>query len=121
MFRQAALAVLLAGLTLTGCQSRHQDNADVGSIKQAFSRVNPDVQVGTISVILPEQNLLAITDLPLDQFAIGDTLVFMNRDQKIIAAGHVVRKTADALHVSYSTNELGIKPAVGDIAVKPTK
>lgn len=118
MLRKAAVA-LLVGLALVGCQSRQQSTVPNEDLKQAFLRVNPDVQVGTVAAILPDQDLLAINDLPLTQFEVGDTLVFLNEDQKIIAAGHVVRKTDTALHVSYSVKEDGSEPSIGDLAVRP--
>lgn len=119
MLRQAAVALLLAGLTVAGCRSRQETTVPTDDLKQSFTRINPNVQVGTVAAILPEQHLLAINDLPVDQFEVGETLVFMNEDQQIIAAGHVVRKTETSLHIDYSPNEKGIEPKVGDIAVRP--
>jgi hypothetical protein len=117
--RQVALAVSMVALISVGCTKHKPASPEqVQQIRETYQSVDPHAKVGTIIAVLPEKGLAAVGDIPLDQVAIGDTLVILDSKQKIIGAGHVIEKTSDALQISYDVTAQGRKPRVGDLAVK---
>lgn len=116
-----AMATVLACSMLVGCKSTREANPDISAarqLRQSYTAVDPNAKVGLVIAVLPEKGLAAVGDLPVADFFRGDVLVFVDPAQKIIAAGTVVEKTADALHVKYDlTTPKGRAPQVGDLAV----
>lgn len=121
------LGYLAAGVgvscLLAGCQQR-QSSADLtvlGQVREAYIQVDRDAQVGIVTATLPERGLVSVEQVDLDQFEEGDVLVLMDSKQRIIGAGHVVRKTDKALHLSYDVTASGRQVEVGDLAVRSRK
>jgi hypothetical protein len=122
-FRGMLVATLMAGV-LAGCQ--HKKAAPVPlapeavqEIRQSYMSVDPKARVGVVIAALPEKGLVAVGDVPVADFKEGDVVVFIDNHRQVIAAGKVVAKTADALHVSYDlAGAHGREPGVGDLAVK---
>jgi hypothetical protein len=113
------LAAVVASVLVTGCKSK-QTPASIDQTRASFARLAPESQVGVVSAVLPERGLLAVGEVDVAKYNVGDTFVLLTPEKKIIGAGHVVAKTNDSLHLSYDVNEGGRAPRVGDIAVKPT-
>lgn len=121
----AVLSAVLTSLVLCGCQSHKPaaipaDEATLQQFRETYTRVDPAAKVGRVIAVLPESALVAVGDVAPADVQIGDVMVFMNTNSQIIAAGHVVEKTADAIHLRYDVKADGRAPAVGDLAVKAT-
>jgi hypothetical protein len=89
---------------------------DVASIRARYQRMNPDNRVGVVTAVLPQSKLAAIGDLPLQDFAIGDVLTFIDAREQPFNTGVVVNATASALHVKYDASRRA--PREGDLAVR---
>jgi hypothetical protein len=91
----------------------------IQAIRQSYTSVDPNARVGVVIAILPQKGLVAVGDVAVADFKEGDVLVLMDSHRHIIAAGKVVAKTADALHVTYDISGADERePQVGDVAVK---
>ena len=58
----------------------------------------------------------AVGDIPLQDFGIGDVLVFIDAREQPFNSGKVVNATANALHIQYEANQRA--PRVGELAVR---
>lgn len=103
---------------VAGCRNERASDVSPAQVREALQS-RADVQVGFVSAILPEKGLLAISQVDITKFFVGDTFVLMSPDQTIIGAGRVVAKGESTLHLSYDVNAEGRLPQVGDLAVKP--
>lgn len=117
--RQLVLAAAVAGLMAVGCTKHEPPTTErVQEIREVYQTVDPKAKVGTIIAVLPEKGLAAVGNVPLDQVAVGDVMVILDAQQKIIGSGHVVAKTDDAAQISYDVTAQGRQVRVGDMAVK---
>jgi hypothetical protein len=127
--RAAAIATLAAAAALAGCQNKQQQAGPpvappasaetVRQIRQAFQERDPSTLVGPVIATLPDADLAAVGDVPVDQFKNGDLVTFIDSNQAIIAVGNVVNTTADAVHVKYHPQgDAARPPREGDLAVK---
>jgi hypothetical protein len=91
----------------------------VQSIRQSFQTQDPSAVVGLVIAVLPDSNLAAVGDVPVDKFQAGQVVTFIDSTQRIIAVGNVVNMTADAVHVKYQPQgDQPRAPREGDLAVK---
>src|SRR5690242_15947563 len=128
-----ATSILSASL-LTGCAGpQHEKNANathntatvasdrqatvtVQSLRDAFMQRNPNAKFGEVTAVLPQNQLAAVGDLPVDQFRRGDTITFLvGRNQYV--NGTIVAIRNGNLHVKYDAPAGGRDPQVGDAAV----
>lgn len=123
--RQYVALGLIAISIVAGCRSVRGQHAYrpasievLNQIRAHYASVDPNALVGRVVATLPQNGLIAVGDMPLDQFKIGDTLVIIDTKQKIVAAGKVVRMTDNALHLSYDVAPSGRDPRLGDLAVR---
>ncbi len=114
---------LLAGLFLTGCQNKQQGAADtspvsmdVAGVRERYTRLDPQNRVGVVTAVHTEADLAAVGDIPLQDFGIGDILVFVDEQEQPFNSGEVVNATSDALHLRYDENRRA--PRVGELAVR---
>jgi hypothetical protein len=119
----AVLSAVLTSLVLCGCKGHKPaaipaDEATLQQFRDTYTRADPTAKIGRVIAVMPENRLVAVGDIAPADVQIGDVLVFMNTNSQIIAMGHVVEKTADALHLSYDVKSDGRAPVVGDLAVK---
>jgi len=118
--RHVILAAVVGSMFVAGCRTRESaSDVSAAQVRESLQR-RADAQVGFVSAVLPEKGLLAISQVDITKFFVGDTFVLMSPDQKIIGAGRVVAKGESTLHLSYDVNADGRLPKVGDLAVKPT-
>ena len=129
--RAWTIAVAPAVVTTTlagGCASRNS-NADeiappatagtVQQIRATFQQQDPSTLVGLVIAVLPDNDLAAIGDVPVDQFQNNQLVTFIDSRQAIIAVGNVVNMTGDAVHVRYRPHgDQPRAPRVGDLAVR---
>jgi len=118
--RHLVLAALAIGFAVGGCGVCPRKAASPEETRAALERLAPKGITGTITAILPDRGLLAVSGVPLEEFSDNDTFVIIDRKKRIIGAGHVVGRTAGALHLSFRVNELNVQPVLGDFAVGPT-
>jgi hypothetical protein len=124
--RRSVVPLLLAVLSLVaaGCPNKKQPagadtspvSMDVASVRARYMRLNPQNRVGVVTAVRPEAHLAAVGDLPLQDFGIGDVLVFVDEHEQPFNSGEIVNATSTALHVRYDENRRA--PRVGELAVR---
>ncbi len=121
------LPVLLAAALLVGCETTGANGDDastpsaislerVAQIRALYQEVNPDTRVGYINADLPGEQLVSVTDVPVEDFRVGDAITFIDTAQQVIATGRVANVVGQNVHVKYDAAERA--PRVGDLAVK---
>ena len=128
--RTVALLIIpfvITGL-LAGCggKSKEKDKGGAASIADAenaaagirerYQRLNPKNRVGVVTAVMPSAKLAAVSDIPVQDFGIGDVVVFIDTDEKVIGNGEVRNATPNSLHVRYDATKR--EPRVGDLAVR---
>jgi len=126
--RSAGLwTVVIVALAVAGCspmqgaeQKVPASRATANEIREAYQRINPANRVGVVIAILPKENLAAVGDIAIADFQLGDTLVFIDTNERPLRYyGTVVNIVDNALHLKYARRESGGRePRVGDLAVR---
>jgi hypothetical protein len=123
MIAMVTAAVLLAA----GCRTQVAVNAPttpadettLTRIREAFKRIDPQSQVGTVIAIVPEDRLVAIGDVTVRDFVVGETIIFIDADSNPLVSGTVHNVLGDTVHVRYEPPTADRRaPRVGDLAVK---
>src|SRR5678815_4348027 len=104
-----AAAVLAAGLLLQqGCASRKpaarpaQPSMSASQqLRTELMRADPNARIGIVTSTLPDAQLVAVRDVPADDFAQGDTVNFVDGNGQPLATGTVERVVNGAVHISY--------------------
>ena len=122
-----AAAVLAAGLLLQkGCQTRRQPATREPAqpslsasqrLREELLRADPNARVGIVSSALHDAQLVAVRDVPVEGFAEGDTIAFLDGNGRPLTQGTVERVMNGAVHVRYATGGARA-PNVGDLAVR---
>jgi hypothetical protein len=117
----------VAGLTC-GCAKTRLAEADVpesrrtaDEIREQYQRLNPGNRVGVVLAVRPQDNLAAVGDIAIADFRLGDTLVFMDTNERPLNhSGTVVNVVENALHLKYERLDRsgGREPRPGDLAVR---
>lgn len=121
--RGMLVAALMLGV-VGGCHQKKQTASPASpevlqEVRQSYTQIDPNARVGVVIAALPDKGLVAVGDVAVADFKEGDVVVLMDSERHIIAAGKVVAKTADAVHVSYDIAGADERePQVGDLAVK---
>jgi len=126
MNRMRVCTAVLAGLMLIGCRTQPKaqvvvaaDDSAIARVRESFKRIDPESQVGPVIAAVPEDRLVAVGDVPVKEFTVGELLMFVDSDQNPLVSGTVTQITGDALHVRYDPPAAGRRvPNVGDLAVK---
>jgi hypothetical protein len=118
----------LLAVGLLGCASNKKaegppapaaSESRITEIRQNYTRNDPNAQIGTVIAVEKDAQLAAVGNLMLDKIREDDVVTFIDSNEKPIANGTVVRKTADAAHVKYEPIKPdGRDPVAGDLAVK---
>jgi hypothetical protein len=126
--RSAGLwTIVITALVVAGCspmQGAEQKvpaaRATANEIREAYQRINPANRVGVVIAVLPKENLAAVGDIAIADFQLGDTLVFIDTNERPLRYyGTVVNIVDNALHLRYARRESGGRePRVGDLAVR---
>jgi hypothetical protein len=89
-------------------------------LKAAYLNANPDARIGRVDAVLAAQSRLAVSDVSVGDFQVGDPLIIVNRDFDIVADATVTDVRNDTLFASYTrpTTGGGGAPAVGDMAIR---
>jgi hypothetical protein len=125
LMRVCGVAITI--VLLAGCRTQPKpaplpppaDEPTLTRIREAFRRIDPQSQVGPVIAALPSDRLVAIGDVPVKEFAVGETLMFIDGNQDPLVSGTIINITGDALHVRYDEPTTTRRaPTVGDLAVK---
>lgn len=127
--RRPVLLAVLAGSLLAaavgGCQNKPDPavdalppvtDIDVEALRERYQKRNPDHRVGVVTAVLEASNLAAVGDIALQEFGIGDVVVFIDANEQPFNTGRVVNATSTALHVQYDPDQRA--PRVGELAVR---
>jgi hypothetical protein len=118
----ALSAGLLAGCARTPRESETPPTASrdkVQELRDSYTRSDPNVRVGVVTSVLPEERLASVGDVSLDDFQDGQGLTFIDTNGKTLTYGHIVRITQSSLHVRYNApGPDGRAPQKGDLAVR---
>lgn len=96
-----------------------ESRATADEIREQYQRINPGNRVGVVLAVLQKENLAAVGDIAIKDFALGDTLVIIDTSERPIVDAAVVNITDNALHLRYSKPKLGRRePRPGDLAVR---
>ncbi|MGE5611587.1 MAG: hypothetical protein ACM359_20220 [Bacillota bacterium] len=119
-------ASILLGLAAMGCQNKAKSQGSIypapvavaPETRDRIRHVATDAITGKVIAVMPESRLVAVGDVPVQQFHKGDILMFLGGDSTSVGAGTVVNVLPDALHVRYEEPPVGGRPpAVGDLAI----
>jgi hypothetical protein len=88
---------------------------DAAAVRERFLRANPQARVGIVAAVAPKTHLAAVGDVPLQDFAIGDVVTFIDAEEHPFNTGTVVNASSQYLHVQYETDRRA--PRVGELAV----
>jgi hypothetical protein len=88
---------------------------DAAAARGRIMQSDPNARVGIVAAVAPETHLAAVGDLPLQDFAIGDVLTFIDAAEKPFNNGTVVNASSQYLHVRYEADRRA--PRVGELAV----
>jgi hypothetical protein len=118
--------VLISSLLVAGCggkakqaddvQAGTASEVDVAAIRARYQATNPRNRVGVVVATMADANLAAVGDIPVQDFAMGDILTFIDAREEPIATGRVVNATPTELHLRYDAKRRA--PRVGDLAVR---
>lgn len=122
--RQSLVFLLFTTLWLAGCQNKPDPaepdtspvSMDAASVRERYTRINPQNRVGVVTAVRADANLAAVGDIPLQDFGVGDILVLVDEREQPFNSGVVVNATSDALHVRFDENRRA--PRVGELAVR---
>ena len=123
--RTVVLLLALGLLPSAGCNNKaeraaEQDGApvsmDVASVRDRYARMHPQNRVGVVTAVRDDARLAAVGEIPLQDFGIGDVLVFVDEREQPFNSGPVVNATSDALHVRFDGKRRA--PRVGELAVR---
>lgn len=118
----------LACLGLSGCTNTP---ATVGAapatpqqleaIRAELATKRPGTLAGPIVAVLPEDSLVAASDVPTDLFFIDDLVSIIDSEQNTLAFGHVRAIRGGQVHVQYKSEPSTRAPMEGDLVVRLPK
>lgn len=123
--RRSVIPMILLALSLAGCNNKADRAADgdsspvsmdVATVRDRYMRLNPENRVGVVTAVRGDARLAAVSDIPLQDFGIGDVLVFVDDRERPFNSGEIVNATSDALHVRFDGGRRA--PRVGELAVR---
>lgn len=120
-----SLAFLIAAIAV-GCKSKPMVQPpptaaapqEVQAIRNAYFRAYPDSRVGVINVSDKQHKLVSVGEVNGSEFHEGETVIFIDARQKVLANGTIVRILPNQVHVNYETAKGGRDPVVGDMMVR---
>jgi hypothetical protein len=127
------LAAIVMGIALVvaGCASTSGDSSDampasaadaatVQRVRDKYSRAYPESRVGVVIAVLKDQPFAAVGELPsTEDFQLNQVVTFIDRSERVLTTGTVVRILPDSVHVRYDPPLRGGRaPRRGDIMVR---
>lgn len=90
----------------------------VQSVRHSYQQADSSSRVGYVVAVLPNSNLMAVADIPVQDVPVGTVVTFLAQDRTVLGDGTVVAKMADTLHVRCDRIHAQRRiPAVGDLGV----
>jgi hypothetical protein len=120
-----ALIVCLSGCAATNENSNSAmpasaaDAQTVQRIRDKYARAYPESRVGVVIAVLKDEPFAAVGDLPSTSgFQLNQIVTFIDRSERVLTTGTVVRILPDSVHVRYDPPKRGGRgPRRGDIMV----
>jgi hypothetical protein len=118
--------VLVAGCASTGGDSSSAmpasaaDAATVERIRDKYYRAYPESRVGVVIAVLKDDPFAAVGELPsTSDFQLNQVVTFIDRSERVLTTGTVVRILPDSVHVRYDPPPRGGRtPRRGDIMIR---
>ena len=125
-FTALPLSLLLGAALLTGCMRTAKPvpapqpvvatAEKIAAYRESVDKLRPGSMVGIVAASQPEYNLVAVGDLPVQSFKVGQTLSFVDSDGNTIGNGQIKNIVNDLLILKYDS--LGKRaPEKGDLAL----
>jgi hypothetical protein len=87
------------------------------AVLQRMVQMNPDMTVGTVVAVRPQDRLVSVEGIGSARAAVKDTVVFYAGDQ-VVNTGEVVAIVNEHVHVLYAEPGSGRRaPVVSDVAI----
>ena len=127
------LTLLACAVALSGCGPMNGDGTDgdampasaadpqtVQNIRDKYFRTYPESQVGVVVETLDDMPLCAVAELPAPtNMREREVVTFLDRNERVLTTGTIVRNLPDSIHVRYDTPPRGGRePRRGDILVR---
>jgi predicted metalloprotease with PDZ domain len=130
LLRRSVLPSLLAGMILAGCHAAPKPAPQpqpvaatpqqISQYQQQFLQYDKNARVGAVAGVRPQNNLLAVTGIPLSDIKVGDAVTITDSAQKPLANGTVQQiSTAHGnfVIVKYTSDSGARVPQTGDVAI----
>lgn len=89
----------------------------ISALRASYQQQAPGTLLGQVDAVRESDQLVAINDIPVQEFKEGDPVTFIDISSTIINHGHVVRTTPELVMVKYDSD--GIRPPrKGDLMVR---
>ncbi len=113
-------ALVVGGCTKTGSTIGGAPGTaeDLERLRAVYAERDGNVVVGSVIGLLPEENLLAIGNVPVDRFFTGDNVSILDGNETTIAFARVVRRADGTVHASYTSQANARPPVEGDLVVR---
>jgi hypothetical protein len=125
MSRHILIALLPITMLMTACQKENPklagpiDPQQFPAIRDSYTKANTNARVGLVTAVLPDQRLAAVSNVPLNDFKVGDVITFVDANGKILDNGMVKAIGKNSLHVLYDAPGPGqFAPRVGDLGIR---
>jgi hypothetical protein len=133
MLRHRLAGSLIVTTLLAGCatapqptpppQTSHPVTLQQLTALRDAHRSTPDFRVGLVKAVLPENSTVALGDVGVNDFSVGDVISIVDSEQRTVAMGNV--DSIDTAHkiviVKYTTLPGGRAPAPGDLGIRAIK
>ena len=127
------LTLLACAVAVSGCGPMTGDGTEadampasaadpqtVQNIRDKYFRTYPESQVGVVVETLDDMPLCAVAELPAPtNMREREVVTFLDRNERVLTTGTIVRILPDSIHVRYDTPPRGGRePRRGDIMVR---
>ncbi|HYO10487.1 MAG TPA: hypothetical protein VER17_16075 [Tepidisphaeraceae bacterium] len=93
----------------------------VEALRRGYSQSYPNSRLGVVVAARPQNQLVAVGQIPLDTLADNQVVTFMDANQRVLTTGTIVRLLPESaqVHARYDAPTAnGREPRAGDIMVR---
>src|SRR5690348_11149231 len=95
------------------------NSAQVSALREQLKRTDPNAQVGQVRAVMPQNKLLAIDDVPVQDFPAGQAVVIADGKLNTVARGVVDNVEGRIVVVKYEAVKRD--PRKGDLAIRQSE